>query len=57
MSNEHGVRLSAHTLSSAVFPHIVLGSNPGRSDICHRGCAYTVLQTAQTDRSVHYCLW
>ena len=25
----------------------VPGSNPGRPDICHRGCAYTVLQTFQ----------
>ena len=23
------------------------GSNPGRPDICHRGCAYTVDQTVQ----------
>ena len=25
----------------------VPGSNPGRADISHRGCAYTVLQTVQ----------
>ena len=25
----------------------VPGSNPGRADICHRGCAYTVLITVQ----------
>ena len=25
----------------------VSGSNPGRADICHCGCAYTVLQTVQ----------
>ena len=25
----------------------VPGSNPGRADICHRGCAYTVHQAVQ----------
>ena len=25
----------------------VLGSSPGRTDICHRGCAYTVFQTVR----------
>ena len=25
----------------------VLGWNPGKSDVCYRGCAYTLLQTVQ----------
>ena len=39
----------------------VLGSNPGRADICHCGCAYTVFKTVRRPavhsavyRTVHY---
>ena len=34
-------------VSTGAFNLKVPGSNPGRADICRRGCAYTVLQTVQ----------
>ena len=37
----------AHSVRLWLETRELLGSNPGGSDVCYRGCAYTVLQTVQ----------
>ena len=33
--------------TGSIGPHVARNSKQGELDICHRGCAYTILQTVQ----------